>query len=605
MQNIDKNYAKLKFLIENCPSGYLQYVKNPEKYQIVDLVEWIKHETPLLNSIEYTWQTKIYWILNRISSFPKCSICGQPMVNCNVKSIQKGYVPHICNEKKCKNKHKAIRIQTKMQELYGYSNNYANPAFIEWNTKQHREKYGNACPANNKKIRDQIKKDNLEDYGVEFYSQTDECKSKVKETNLKNLGVEYPMQAESCKGKFKQTCMTTYGVDHPMKSEKVQAERKAKLISTYGENYAQDLYGNRHNYGQYRRSYFEYILKDSRTYPLFSFDEFVNKRISNDNSFEFKCKKCNKTFTANWDNGYITRKCPYCMNTGSSDEEAALHSYLLSLLPNDAIKHNDRNIISPLELDFFIEPKKIAIEFDGLYWHNDEMQPNPRYHLNKTLQCESNGIQLIHIFENEWIYKQDIVKSRIKNLLGIYNATTFARKCKVISLDADVAKEFLLENHIQGPINASLHYGLQHNNEIVALMSFGKARFSSKHEWELLRFCVKLGYHVPGAAGKLLKHFEKSDNPKSLVSYADRRWSIGNLYKKLGFTLDHISSPDYWYFNDYSSMVLKSRMQFQKHLLKSILKNFDETKTEVENMRANGYHRIFDCGNYVFVKKYS
>ena len=76
------------------------------------------------------------------------------------------------------------------------------------------------------------------------------------------------------------------------------------------------------------------------------------------------------------------------------------------------------------------------------------------------------------------------------------------------------------------------------------------------------------------------------------------------MYLKLGFILDHTSSPDYWYFNDYSTMILKSRMQFQKHMLKDILKTFDESKTEVENMKANGYHRIFDCGNMVFVKTY-
>ena len=110
-----------------------------------------------------------------------------------------------------------------------------------------------------------------------------------------------------------------------------------------------------------------------------------------------------------------------------------------------------------------------------------------------------------------------------------------------------------------------------YNDELVAIMSFGKSRFSNKYEWEMLRFCTKLNYHIPGGAGKLLKHFERTHKPKSLVSYADRRWSNGNMYKQLGFTLDHVSAPDYWYFNSYSNMILKSRMQFQKHMLKNIL----------------------------------
>ena len=133
-------------------------------------------------------------------------------------------------------------------------------------------------------------------------------------------------------------------------------------------------------------------------------------------------------------------------------------------------------------------------------------------------------------------------------------------------------------------------------------MTFSKCRFDKKHEWELLRFCNKLGYHVPGGASKLLKYFERNYNPKSLVSYADRRWSQGKVYEKLGFTFSHASAPNYWYWKD--RYLLESRVKYQKHKLKTILEKFDETKTEVENMQDNGYNRIFDCGNLVYEKIY-
>jgi len=79
-------------------------------------------------------------------------------------------------------------------------------------------------------------------------------------------------------------------------------------------------------------------------------------------------------------------------------------------------------------------------------------------------------------------------------------------------------------------------------------MTFSKPRFDKIHDWELVRFCNTLGYHIPGAASKLLRHFERTYLPKSLISYADRRWSIGTLYTKLGFVLDHSTNPNYWYF---------------------------------------------------------
>ena len=134
-------------------------------------------------------------------------------------------------------------------------------------------------------------------------------------------------------------------------------------------------------------------------------------------------------------------------------------------------------------------------------------------------------------------------------------------------------------------------------------MTFSKPRFDKRHEWELVRFCSKIGWHIPGAAGKLLKAFERAYAPKSLVSYADRRWSTGNLYKALGFRFVRNSLPNYWYFKN-PSLRLESRIKYQKHRLKGLLPKFDENKTEVENMKANGYSRIFDCGNMVFVKEY-
>lgn len=35
----------------------------------------------------------------------------------------------------------------------------------------------------------------------------------------------------------------------------------------------------------------------------------------------------------------------------------------------------------------------------------------------KSDMCDSIGIQLIHIYEDDWLYKQDIIKSMILNKL--------------------------------------------------------------------------------------------------------------------------------------------------------------------------------------------
>lgn len=104
---------------------------------------------------------------------------------------------------------------------------------------------------------------------------------------------------------------------------------------------------------------------------------------------------------------------------------------------------------------------------------------------------------------------------------------------------------------------------------------------------------------VVGGASKLLAHFEKEQHPQSLVTYADRRWSDGDLYRKLGFVLAHKTKPSYFYVKNACRY---SRIKFQKHKLKDLLEDYNEDLSEVQNMKNNGYTRIFDCGNYVFTK---
>lgn len=133
----------------------------------------------------------------------------------------------------------------------------------------------------------------------------------------------------------------------------------------------------------------------------------------------------------------------------------------------------------------------------------------------------------------EWLYKKDIVQSRLKNLLHCQSMQRiYARKCVVRSVEHNVAVEFLDKNHMQGACQSKYQYGLYYNDELVSIMTFGKSRF--KKEFELTRFCNKLNVTVVGGASKLLRHFLQDHvEIEEIISYADRRLSTGNLYDKL------------------------------------------------------------------------
>lgn len=282
------------------------------------------------------------------------------------------------------------------------------------------------------------------------------------------------------------------------------------------------------------------------------------------------------------------------LNDYGSIKEKEVKDFISSIY-NGTIILNDRSLLDNLELDIYLPELKIAIEFNGLYWHSDLFKEK-NYHIDKTKKCEEKGVRLIHIFENEWTSKQDIVKSRLQNLLG-YSKKVFARKCTIVELDSKTADEFLRTTHIQGSAPASIRIGLIHNGALVAVQTYCKSRFSKDCEWELLRYANALNTTVVGGASKLFKHFI-SKYSGNIVSYSDLRWNTGTLYKTLGFKQTHISAPNYWYFKGCTT--LYSRQKFQKHKLAELLEYFDPDKTEVENMRANKYRRIFDCGNLVF-----
>lgn len=275
-----------------------------------------------------------------------------------------------------------------------------------------------------------------------------------------------------------------------------------------------------------------------------------------------------------------------------SKAEIELKDFIKSI--NITIIENSKSIIPPNELDIFIPSHNIAIEFNGLYWHS-ELFKDKNYHLNKTIQCEKQNIRLIHIFEDEWLFKKDIVKSRLKHILGLTENKIYARKCEIKEISPEQAKNFMDENHLQGYTNSKIRIGLFYKDELVSVMLFNKPRLGIGQNYdgyELSRFASKLGFSVIGGANKLLNYFIIKFMPEKIVSYANKRWSDGNLYEKLGFKLTHTNKPNYWYIVD---NMRKHRFNFRKERLKK--EGFDtKNKTEHEIMLERGINRIYDCG---------
>jgi very-short-patch-repair endonuclease len=319
-----------------------------------------------------------------------------------------------------------------------------------------------------------------------------------------------------------------------------------------------------------------------------------------------KCKKCGTEFVCKT-LGYLTestttKRCRVCypfdtfLSTTKFEDE---FKNFINTLGVSYVKNN-RSLIYPYEVDFYFPYQNVAVELDGLFWHC-ELKKDKNYHLMKTEKCYEKGIHLIHIFEDEWLHNRDICVSRIKNILGVTQNKIGARKCNVKVVSKKEEKEFLSLNHIQGYVSSTFSYGLYYNNELVSLMTFGPYRKNLGRkqvdgEYELLRFCNKLNYHVVGGASKLLKHFIKINVPKKLISYADRRWSNGHLYETLGFKFVRNTQPNYSYI---FGTQRKNRFGFRKNVLVEKY-GCPHDMSEREFCFQQKWYRIYDSGNKLY-----
>ena len=321
----------------------------------------------------------------------------------------------------------------------------------------------------------------------------------------------------------------------------------------------------------------------------------IGKYTASSNSITIKCNNCGRNFEIEANSFLQGHGCPY-HNFNNSFNENKVYEYVKQFFP-DTIS-NDRKVLNGNELDILIPSKNIAIEYNGLYWHCELKKPK-NYHLNKTEECEKKGIRLIHIFEDEWLSKPEIWKSMLNNILGLTNEKIYARKCTIKDVETDEATTFLKKNHIQGWCPSQIKLGLYYNNELVSLMTFGRSRHfigNGKAEYELLRFCNKINTSVIGGASKLFHYFVKTYDPESIVSYADRRWSVGNLYNKLGFTFVHNSKPNYYYI---VGTERKNRFNFRKSILVEKY-NCPVDTSEREFCMKQKWYRIYDCGTKVY-----
>lgn len=276
----------------------------------------------------------------------------------------------------------------------------------------------------------------------------------------------------------------------------------------------------------------------------------------------------------------------------SSSEEQMLIDYLTTLGVEFEVSKCGL-LEGKREIDIYIPSKNLAIEVNGLYWHSDKVRPDKNYHQKKYDELKNKGISLIQFWDYEIRDRFDLCVSVIRHKLGLSSRKIYARKCSVIKLNADVVSSFISSNHIQPLSRNNIHYsiGLMCGTVLVSVMTF--SRIGSVYT--LQRFCSLIGVGVVGGFSKLLKHFLYNQTHNTLITYSDARYSDGDVYLKNGFVVDNVTKEStYYYTKDFK--FLENRWNFTRDKIKKKYpEQFDENKTEFENMKSIGYHVVYGC----------
>lgn len=263
--------------------------------------------------------------------------------------------------------------------------------------------------------------------------------------------------------------------------------------------------------------------------------------------------------------------CPKCTNP-ISEWERQVYDFVKRIDCN--AEQSNRVLLNGLEIDILCHVIPLAIECDGLLWH-DSFHKKSFYHLFKTIRCKENDIQLIHIFEDEWEYKYDICKSLIvKALSACSNKIT---QCCAKLISHEEAKSFLDNNSLIGYQEATLHIGLFSNGKLVAVGSF-----EDKDEYfEITQYYEKIDVVVENGFKTMFEYFVDRCHPTEVVIRIDKRWKNNLLLEKVDF--EHVADelPSFKYVKEKKRLTVQEVVMDEKLLTK---------------MQENKLPKIYDCG---------
>jgi len=486
-------------------------------------------------------------------------------------------------------------------EKYGVEHHRKRPEIDEKIRQTNIERYGSPNPFGNSKIRQKAR-----DTFVEKYSNNEDNRralvDKRKQTSIARYGVEHPMLSNEIRNRLADTMQTRYGVRHALQNTDLNDRRKSTNLERYGceesvvspsirTKIAETIH-DRYGYDNWAKStvsdWAMEILSDATRFSA-ELSGMTLDQAKNHLGVSLRT-------VLNYASKHALRGIFSVVKI--TTPEILIKTLLTELIGADRFEINRKNIISPLELDFFIPGKKLAIEVNGLYWHSEIGGGRGRsYHFTKWKRCLEKNITLLQFSSFEMQNRFELVKSRIKRYLGIPVQVIGARKLLIARLDNyQIERDFLDEWHLQGSTsNRNFVLAAYHQGEMVAISTWK----IDNDVAELVRFATRVDQSYPGLLSRMIKRFiHDTGFFGTIISYSSNNYGSGKLYTSSGFSRIGYTVPGYRYTKDYTDT--HSRLEFQKHKLQELFgldAEYVSRRSEWEIMQDVGFDRVWDSGN--------
>lgn len=311
-----------------------------------------------------------------------------------------------------------------------------------------------------------------------------------------------------------------------------------------------------------------------------------------------------------------TSPCPYCgetpirndvSNSGSVYEHEIMKEY-----PNFTERHFRPDFMEGKEIDLYDPVARVGLEFHGIWAHSDRRHKGAWAHKKKADMAEKAGIQLIQLYESEWVQRKECVMDKLDAIFHRNMLRIPARKLKVKILltekEHEMACRFMDENHIQGHSSFQWGVALMDSEGPVAVCTFryGTGYAAGGHVentgryWELNRYATRLHTAVQGGLSRCISKFwGEHPDVSEVFSFADRRWTCTtrSAYASSGFVEVDMQEPNYQYTNLDPKAPLRNKQFMRKsNIRKRSPEVYSDSKTELEMAHELGFYRIYDAG---------